>query len=142
MRKKLLLTILTPEKAFLTDEEVDSVTIPAFDGEMGVLPGHAPFVVQLKEGVLSYREGHAKELFAVLNGFAEINMDRVLILAEEAELAREISEESARQAYQKAKDALAMRGKDMDLDAAQASLRRAVVRMKIAELGKRHRRPG
>jgi len=139
MSKKILLTILTPEKAVLTDKEVDSVAIPALYGEMGILPGHVPFVVQLKEGILHYREGHKKEIFAILNGFAEIQKDKVLVLAEEAELSKEITEESARQAYQKAKDALAMRGKDMDLDAAQAALRRAVVRMKIAELKKRYK---
>lgn len=137
MAKKLLLTILTPERAILKDQEVDSVIIPAFEGEMGILPGHTAYVAQLKEGVLHYRDGHKKELFAVLNGFAEINGDRVLILAEGAELAKEISEESARQAYQKAKDVLAMRGKDMDLDAAQASLRRAVLLMKVAGVKKR-----
>ena len=138
MANKLLLTILTPEKAFLTDKEADFVSIPAFGGEMGILPGHISFVVQLKEGVLKYRDGHKKEIFAVLSGYAEVDKNKVLILAEEAELAKEIDEESARQAYQKAKDALAMRGKDMDLDAAQAALRRAVVRMKIAELRKRY----
>ena len=138
MADKLLLTILTPEKAYLTDKEADFVSFPAFDGEMGVLPGHASFVVQLKEGVLKYRDGHKKEIFAVLSGFAEVHKNKVLILAEEAELAKEIDEERARQAYQKAKDALAMRGKDMDLDSAQAALRRAIVRMKIAELTKRY----
>jgi len=138
MAKKLLLTILTPERAILEDQEVDCVTIPAFEGEMGILPGHISYVAQLREGVLHYRAGHKKEVFAILNGFAEINCDRVLILAEGAELAKEISEESARQAYQKAKDVLAMRGKDMDLDAAQASLRRAVLLMKVAGVKKRH----
>jgi F-type H+-transporting ATPase subunit epsilon len=137
MAKKILLTILTPERAVLSDKEADFVAIPAFDGEMGILPGHIPFVAQLKEGILHYREGHKKEIFAVLSGFAEIHGDRVLILAEGAELSKEINEERARQAYQKAKEALAMRGKDMDLDAAQASLRRAMVRLKIAELRKR-----
>ncbi|OGS08461.1 MAG: ATP synthase F1 subunit epsilon [Elusimicrobia bacterium RIFOXYA12_FULL_51_18] len=139
MPNKLLLTILTPEKAFITDKEVDFVSIPAFEGEMGILPGHISFVVQLKEGVLRYKDGHKKEIFAVLSGFAEVCGDKVLILAEEAELAKEIDEERARQAYQKAKDALAMRGKDMDLDAAQAALRRAVVRLKIAEFKKRYK---
>ena len=139
MAKKLLLTILTPERAILSDKEVDSVTIPAFEGEMGILPGHASYVAQLKEGVLHYMDGHKKEVFAVLNGFAEIHKGKVLILAEEAALAKEISEESARQAYQKAREVLAMRGKDMDLDAAQASLRRAIVLMKIAGIKKRYK---
>jgi len=139
MANKLLLTILTPEKTVLTDKEADFVTLPAFDGEMGILPGHISLVAQLKEGILTYKDGHKKEIFAVLSGFAEINRNSVLVLAEEAELAKEINEESARQAYQKAKDALAMRGKDLDLDAAQAALRRAAVRLKISELKKKYK---
>src|SRR3990167_8761007 len=111
-KKQLLLTIVTPEKTVLSDKPVESVTIPAFGGEMGVLPGHASFVVQLMEGVLHYRDGHHKEIFAVLNGFAEIHKDKVLILAESAELAKEVDEERARQAHQKAKELLAIRDAD------------------------------
>ena len=139
MKRKLSLTILTPEKTVLADEEVDFVSIPAVGGEMGVLPGHIPFVVQLKEGVLRYKEGYKREAFAVFSGFAEIYRDKVLILAEAAELSKEIDEERSRQAYQKAREALVMRGKDMDMDSAQAALRRASVRLKIAEFKKKHK---
>ena len=139
MKNKLLLTILTPEKAVLTDKPVDFVAIPAFGGEMGVLPGHASFVVQLREGVLRYKDEHKREMFSVLNGFAEVHVNKVLILAEAAEFAREVDEERARQDYQKAKENLAMRGKDLDLDAAQAALRRAVLRIKIAEFRKKYK---
>jgi F-type H+-transporting ATPase subunit epsilon len=138
-KKHLLLTIVTPEKTVLSDKPVEFVTIPAFGGEMGILPGHAPFVVQLKEGVMHYKEGPHKEVFSVLNGFAEIYKDKVLIMAEAAELGKEVDEERARQAYQKAKESLAMRGADMDLDSAQASLRRAAVRLKIAEIRRKHK---
>ena len=139
MKNKLSLTILTPEKAALTDHPVDFVAIPAVGGEMGVLPGHEPFVVQLTEGVLRYREDHKREAFAVFRGFAEIYKDKVLVLAEAAEFAKEADEERARQAYQQAKEVLAMRGKDLDLDSAQAALRRAIVRVKIAEFKKKYK---
>ena len=139
VKKHLFLTIVTPDRTVLSGHPVDSVTIPAVGGEMGVLPGHASFVVQLKEGVLQYAEGPHKEVFAVLNGFAEIHCDKVLILAEAAELAREVNEERARQDYQKARETLAMRGADIDLDSAQAALRRAAVRMKIAEIRRKHK---
>ena len=84
MGDKLLLTIVTPEKVFFADKEADFVSFPAFDGEMGVLPGHASFVVQLKEGVLKYRDDHKKDIFSVLSGFAKVHKNRVLILAEES----------------------------------------------------------
>ena len=137
-KKKLLLTIVTPEKTVLADKPVDFVTIPALEGEMGVLPGHSAFVVQMKEGLLHYKEGIHKEVFSVLSGFAEIYKDRVLVLAEAAELAKEVNEERARQAYQKAKETLAIRGADLDLDEAQASLRRAAIRLKAAEFKRKH----
>jgi F-type H+-transporting ATPase subunit epsilon len=138
-KKQLLLTITTPERTVLAAKPVDAVAIPAAGGEMGILPGHAPFVVQLREGVMHYTEGRRKELFSVLSGFAEICQDRVLVLAEAAELAKEINEERARQAYQKAKEALAMRGADMNLDEATAALRRAAVRLKVAEIRRKHK---
>lgn len=138
-KKHLLLTIVTPEKTVISDKPVECVTIPAFGGEMGVLPGHASFVVQLKEGLMHYTEGRHKEVFSVLSGFAKIHQGRVMVLAEAAELAQEVNEERARQAYQKAKEALAMRGADMELDEATAALRRAAVRLKVAEFRRKHK---
>jgi F-type H+-transporting ATPase subunit epsilon len=87
---------------------------------------------------MHYKDGTHKEFFSVLSGFAEIYKDRVLVLAEAAELAEEVNEERARQAYQKAKETLAIRGADLDLDEAQASLRRAAVRLKAAEFKRKH----
>jgi len=78
----------------------------------------------------------------VFSGFAEIHENKVLILAEAAELSKEVDEERARQAYQEAKEALVMRGKDLDMDAAQAALKRATVRLKLAEFRKKHKHPG
>jgi len=139
MGNKLLLTILTPEKAVLTDKPVDFVAIPAYGGEMGVLPGHASTVVQLQEGVLRYKDAQKREIFAVLNGFAEVHKNKVLVLAEAAELAAELNEERACQAFQKAKETLARRSADLGLDEASAALRRAVVRLKVAEFRRKHR---
>ncbi|MEK7722156.1 MAG: F0F1 ATP synthase subunit epsilon [Elusimicrobiota bacterium] len=140
-KKQLLLTIVTPEKTVIRDTPVEAVTIPAFEGELGVLPDHASFVVQLREGLLHYREGGHREIFAVLSGFAEIHKNRVMVLAEAAELAKEVDEERARQAYRKAKETLAIRGADLDLDEASMALRRAAVRIKLAEFRRRHKQP-
>lgn len=137
-KKRLSLTIVTPEKTVISGKSVDLVTLPAYEGEMGVLPGHAPIVVQLREGVMHYRDGVHSEFFSVLSGFAEVSRNRVMVLAEAAELAKEVNEERARQAFQKAKASLT-RGADLDLDEANAALRRAAVRLKIAELRRRHK---
>jgi len=132
-QSRLLLTIVTPEKTVLDAKAVDSVTLPAFGGEMGILPGHASYVLQLKEGILRYRDGTHKEVFAVLSGFAEIHHNKVMVLAEAAELAEEVNEERARQAHKKAKENINVRGADLDLDEANAALRRAAARLKAAE---------
>ena len=139
MKGRLFLSIITPEKAALTDKEVDFVVIPAFEGELGVLPGHIQLVAQLKEGLLHYRSGKEHGEFSVLGGFAEINKNNILVLAEAAELAEEIDEERARQAYRKAEKAIALKGDQLDIDEAQASLRRAAVRLKLAEHRRRHK---
>jgi F-type H+-transporting ATPase subunit epsilon len=127
------LTIVTPEKTVLDGKAVDSVTLPAFGGELGILPGHASYVLQLKEGILRYRDGIHREVFAVLSGFAEIHLNKVMVLAEAAELAEEVNGERARQAYKKAKENINVRGADLDLDEANAALRRAAARLKAAE---------
>lgn len=123
----------------LVNKEVDFVVIPALRGELGVLPGHISTVAQLKEGLLRYKAGKEHGEFAVLGGFAEINNNSVLVLAEAAELSVEIDEERARQAYRKAKDALNVKGDDLDLDSAQAALKRAAVRLKIAEYRRKNK---
>jgi len=136
-QQRLILTIVTPEKTVIAGKAVDSVALPSFGGEMGILPGHASYVVQLKEGILRYSDGPHREIFAVLSGFAEIHLDKVMILAEAAELAAEVDEERAKQAYRKAKESVNARGADLDVDEANAALRRAAARLKAAEVRKK-----
>lgn len=131
MDRKLRLQIITPERQVL-DREVDFVAMPAYEGEMGVLYGHIPFVVQLKEGVFRYKSGPEEEVFAVSGGFVEISNNVISVFAESAEFAEEIDTERARQALQLAKNTIVSGGKDLDINSAHAAIRRAAVRMKIA----------
>ncbi len=133
MAKKLYLQIITPEKQVL-EKEAEFVVMPAFEGEMGVLAGHTPCIIQLKEGILRYTDGHDAGAFAVSGGFAEMYKDRILIFAETAELAEEVNIERARQALQKAKEAVVSGGRDMDISSAQASIRRAAARIHAADM--------
>ncbi len=128
------MTVLTPDRPLLSNVEVDSIVIPAFEGEMGILPDHAPIVVQLKEGILKYTVSGVNEFLSVFWGFAYVKNNEVVILTEMSELMKEINEERARQEFQKAKDAITMKGADMDMDTAQASLKKALVRMKLVEI--------
>ncbi len=73
------LEIITPERRVLS-EEVDGVTIPGLNGELGVLPGHTPLISQLRTGVLSYTQGATNRRLHVSGGFVEVREDRVSVI--------------------------------------------------------------
>jgi F-type H+-transporting ATPase subunit epsilon len=132
MSGRLTLELVTPEKLALS-EEADFVALPAFDGEMGVLPGHEAFLVQLKPGEVRVRSGAEERRYAVSGGFAEILNDKVSLFAETAEMSEEIDVERARQALERAK-AEAHHRDPMNLAEAAAAMRRAEVRLRVATL--------
>ncbi|MCX5797224.1 MAG: F0F1 ATP synthase subunit epsilon [Elusimicrobia bacterium] len=134
MAGPLTLELITPERPAFSGEG-DFVVLPAWEGEMGVLPGHAPFLVQLKPGEVRFKAGGETKIFAVSGGFAEIRGDKVSLFAETAEMAESIDAERARQALERAKAELL--NKDLDsltLAQAEAAMRRAQVRLKVAQL--------
>ena len=98
----LHLQLVSPER-ILVDEDVDEVQIPGLDGYLGILPGHAPLLSELKAGgVLSYKSAGGEKVLAVFGGFVEVQPDRVRILADAAERKEEINVEAARQQLSKA----------------------------------------
>lgn len=132
--QRLHLSIVTPESVSW-EGDVDSLVVPAADGQLGVLPGHAPLLAQLQAGVLQIRTGEETKVLAVSGGFMEVFEGRVAVFAETAELADEINEERARQAAERAK--AAMRGPSLDDEQSEAALKRAMIRMKVVELSRR-----
>jgi F-type H+-transporting ATPase subunit epsilon len=134
------LIIVTPEKQLLR-EKVASVQLPGADGELGILPGHAPLMTELGIGELSYRNasGAESEHLAIIRGFAEVLPDRVTVLAETAERAEEIDLQRAKEALARAEKRLASHDPNVDWDRATVALQRAVVRIRVAELGVRQR---
>lgn len=137
MAGKLTIELITPEKLSLS-EPADFVVLPAFEGEMGVLPGHEPFMVQLMPGEVRVQEGDDTRYYAISGGFAEVTGEKVEIFAETAENAQEIDEERAKQARERAK-AEAKKGAldPMTLAQAEAAMRRAEVRLRVAGLRRR-----
>ncbi|MFA5140170.1 MAG: F0F1 ATP synthase subunit epsilon [Elusimicrobiota bacterium] len=132
--RKLTLEMVTPERVALS-EQVDAVALPAFAGEMGVLPGHEPYLVQLVAGVVRVRSGGSERRFAVSGGFAEVHNDRVEVFAETAEMSDAIDVERARQALERAKAEAKRRDLDsMTLAQAESSMRRAEVRLRVSQL--------
>ena len=131
MAKKLKLNLITPQKQLLTDVEVDMVVLPAFEGEMGILPEHVPVLVQLTYGDLRHKKDGKDFDFAVMGGFVEVKDDVVNVFAEGADLADEIDEEAESQKIKKAKDALSKKDADIDFELAEIELKQAITRMKV-----------
>jgi len=105
--KTLHLELVTPKERVYRGD-VRSVTVPAWKGDMGVLPGHAPMIVALRGGVISVREGGAEtEALFVPGGFAEITPTRVTVLADEATPVAQLSRADAEQRINEAEKALA-----------------------------------
>jgi F-type H+-transporting ATPase subunit epsilon len=127
------LIVVTPERQLLRETVVE-VTIPGLDGELGILPGHAPLITELGIGELRYRTATSSQpiLLAVLRGFAEVLPDRVTLLAETAERAEEIDLSRAEAAKARAEKRLASNDTNIDWDRATVSLQRAVIRIQVA----------
>ena len=133
----LLLEIVTPERAVFS-EEVDSVVCPGVEGELGVLPHHAPLLTTLGFGELRIRRGGQEESFAIAGGFLQVRPDKVVVMAETADLASEIDLEKAEAARKEAERAISEGFEEpADLARARASLQRALLRIRVAE--RRHR---
>jgi F-type H+-transporting ATPase subunit epsilon len=133
----ILLEIVTPERMVFS-EEVDAVTLPGSEGELGVLPHHAPLVSTLGIGELKIRRGGEEELFAIAGGFLQVRPDKVVVMAETADMASEIDLERAQQARAEAEKALETGFEEgADLAAARAALQQALLRIRVGE--RRHR---
>ncbi|HXI33291.1 MAG TPA: hypothetical protein VNH63_04360 [Gemmatimonadales bacterium] len=78
------MTLISPERA-LYDADASAVRAPAYDGDVGILPQHAPFLTLLGEGTLAISQGGATHAFNVRGGFLQVVSDVVRIVAEDAQ---------------------------------------------------------
>ena len=131
------LEIVTPER-LVFDETVDGVTLPGSEGELGVLPHHAPLVSTLGVGELRIRSGSTEDWFAIVGGFVQVLPDKVVVMAETADLSSEIDLEKAQAARRDAEQALESGYVEgADLSTARAALQAALLRERVAQ--RRHR---
>ncbi len=101
----LTLEIVTPDARVYTDT-IDSVVIPTVEGEVGILPGHIPLLTQVEHGELRVTKGTETLLLAVSGGFAEVEGDRVHVLAEHAISEEKIDEKAVEAAMARAQKEL------------------------------------
>jgi len=130
--------ILTPDRRVL-QAQADSVVVPAEDGELGILADHTPLVARLQPGEIRMRAGSDTQVFAVSGGFVEVQNNHVIVLAETAEMAHEIDAERARLAAERAKADLRAPSGPADMAQAEATLRRALARLRAVETVRRRK---
>ena len=127
----LQLQIVSADRS-LVNEQVDEVQIPGADGYLGILPGHTPLLATLQVGTLWYRQGQEKHYLALAFGFAEVQPDRVTILAQIAEKADEIDVARAESAKKRAEERLSKPTTDMDFERARIAMLKALIRLQVA----------
>ena len=133
------LDIITAERVVYSDQ-VSIVVAPGIEGELGILPNHAPLLTTLQPGEIRVvKEGEEDTFIAVSSGFLEVMANKVVILTDTAERAEEIDEARAQEAVQRAQESLEHRTTDMDLERAMASLRKSQSRLKVVR--RRRARP-
>ena len=136
MAEKLQLEVVTPDRLVLS-ESVDIVMAISSLGEFGILPNHVPFLTTLMAGELRYRKDNQLNHMVVTGGFVEVSHNKVTVLAEAAERAREIDLDRAKRAKERAEKRLALaKAEAVDYIRAETALRRALLRLKVAERGR------
>jgi len=132
------LEVVTAEGMVFSDD-VNMIVAWGTEGQLGILPHHAPLMTMLRPGDLLIRKDNEEEYLAISGGFLEVRPDKVVILADTCERAEEIDVTRAEAAKRRAEEMLKGRPPEVDAAAAEAALRRSLARLKVAE--KKRRRP-
>jgi len=135
---KVTFEIVTAERIVYTDD-VDVVAAPGIEGQLGILPQHAPLMTMLQPGELMVRKDGEEQSIFVSGGYLEVQGNKVTVLADTAERAEEIDTERAEEARRRAEQRMALPPDQVDHARAQAALLRSLVRLKVAQKGRKRR---
>ena len=124
------LEIITAEEQVYNDE-VELLVAPGIEGQLGILPHHAPLMTALQPGEILIRKAGEETFLVVTGGFMEVMGNKVTILADACERSEEIDESRAQVAMQRAEERLAHQESDMQLERAVTAMRRAQVRLNV-----------
>jgi F-type H+-transporting ATPase subunit epsilon len=134
MDHTFLLRIVTPSRQVVR-ENVDEAQIPGREGYLGILPGHAPLISELKPGEITFKQGEKMYHLAVNGGFLEVLPEQVTVLAETAEKPEEIDVARARASKDRAEKRLSHPDPETDINRATVALERAMIRLQVATRG-------
>lgn len=126
-----LLEIVTPERKVYADH-ANMIIVKGVAGELGILPNHIPLVTPLKVAPITIKKDGKNEQIAVNGGFMEVRKDKVVILAESAELPGDIDVERAKAAKERAEKRLGSKQDEVDFRRAELALQRALTRIDVA----------
>jgi F-type H+-transporting ATPase subunit epsilon len=132
------LELVTVERMVYSDD-VEMVIAWGLEGQLGILPHHAPLMTMLQPGELIIKKDNEETYMAVSGGFLEVRPDKVIILADACERAEEIDLARAEEAKRRAGEIMAAPSLETDTAAAEAALRRSLVRLRVAEKSRRRR---
>jgi F-type H+-transporting ATPase subunit epsilon len=124
--------VVTQEKMLFELDDADMVIVPGSEGVMGILPNHSPVISAMNAGELIVRRGNAEEVFAIYGGFVDIRPDKVLVLADAAEFASEISVQEAEAARERVQAILDQGVPPEDEALVAAQLRQAELAINVA----------
>jgi F-type H+-transporting ATPase subunit epsilon len=130
------LEIVTAERMVFSDE-VSALIAWGMEGQLGILPHHAPLMTMLQPGDLMIRKDKEEEFLAISGGFLEVRPDKVIVLADACERVDEIDIARAEEAKKRAQETMKAAPLGVDAAAAQAALRRSIARLKVAERKRR-----
>ena len=125
--------LVTQEQKVFEEAEADIVIVPGVEGEMGVLPNHAPVLTTLSFGELVVRKGEAEERFAVYGGVVDVRPDKVVVLADLAESSYELELEEAQAARDRARQIMEQGPPEDAYRQAELALRRANLAVRISQ---------
>ena len=127
----MILEIVTPERK-VYEKEVSMVVVKGVEGELGILPNHIPFVTPLQIAPLRAKYDGGEDMIAVNSGFMEVRKDKVVVLAETAELPGDIDEKRAQSAKERAEKRLqAKEDNSIDMRRAEIAFKKAMNRLRV-----------
>lgn len=133
MKQLLHLSISTPDRQVVELDDVSLVGAPGAEGDVGILPNHAPLLTKLKDGVVTYRINAVDHQVGVSHAFLDVADNVVTIITDLAILPDEADRVRAEQARQRAKEQLEKRLAGTDFQMVEAELRRALLELKLLE---------
>lgn len=133
------LEIVTAERQTFSDD-VNVVVAPGVEGQLGILPHHAPLMTILQSGELLVRKDNEETYLFISGGFLEVRPDKVIILADACERCEEIDVARAEEAKRRSEERLKSFSPEIDHARAEIALRRSLVRLRVAERTRRRPR--